>query len=541
MSASHEDNGQNGERRLGSFLLKNELGSGAMGIVHKAIHEPTNKPAAVKEITTAAGRGVTLDRFQREAEILKQFKHPNIVRFYAVGKYKGIHYLAMELIDGQTLDQVLVERGPLPWREVANIGAQLCDALQYAHEKNIIHRDLKPSNLMLTRKGAVKLTDFGIAKDMDATALTATGKTLGTAHYMAPEQIQDTNLVTHGADLYALGCVLYQLVVGQPPFDGPTFLALMHMHMNEQPPRASLKAELPPDFDELIDQLLKKDVRERPWDAAAVAHKLTQIRDSNWSPTYANPKTVKPPKKKKTQEVDGGSGGDGKRWEDRLATVGLVVAMFVILGLIVWYVWPTSTTRLYNETKVLMDSENDDDWARAEPKLKLLADRNDPRYSDFVREGFAKLALSESERRAKFLGSVVRPQPRDEIEKRFLDVIQIAKTKLDEKKEYLGTAQVWEAFAKECDAASKPGWKLLAERRSKTIKDDLRKIQEDLVADLKRAQDLELMGEENAMLEARAIRGRVLKTYEDYPDLQAILAPIRLKVDAAKKEDGSQD
>ncbi len=156
----------------------------------------------------------------------------------------------------------------------------MCDALHYAHEHGVVHRDLKPSNLMVTADGKIKLTDFGIAKDLDATALTATGRTLGTAAYMSPEQIRGTPAVSHKTDLYALGVVLYQMLVGKPPFEGTTPVVLMHCHLNEPPPRPSAKlAEIPKKLDELIVTLMAKSPADRPWDAAAVAAKLTELRD----------------------------------------------------------------------------------------------------------------------------------------------------------------------------------------------------------------------------------------------------------------------
>ena len=163
---------------------------------------------------------------------------------------------------------------------MVELGIQICDALHYAHEHGVVHRDLKPSNLMVTADGKIKLTDFGIAKDLDATALTATGRTLGTAAYMSPEQIRGTPAVSHKTDLYALGVVLYQMLVGKPPFEGSTPVVLMHCHLNEPPPRPSAKvAEIPKELDELIVTLMAKAPADRPWDAAAVGVKLTELRD----------------------------------------------------------------------------------------------------------------------------------------------------------------------------------------------------------------------------------------------------------------------
>ena len=195
--------------KLGSFRIEAVLGSGAMGVVYRGTNEKTGKPPRSRSWAASfAQKGTIGQRFEREAEILQQLRHPNIVRFLAWGKFRGTSYIAMEYVQGETVEKVILDRGHLPWREVVELGIQICEALHYAHEHGVVHRDLKPSNLMVTADGKIKLADFGIAKDLDATALTATGRTLGTAAYMSPEQIRGTPAVSHKTDLYALGVVL---------------------------------------------------------------------------------------------------------------------------------------------------------------------------------------------------------------------------------------------------------------------------------------------------------------------------------------------
>src|SRR5262245_26633201 len=163
---------------LGPFTLEKELGSGAMGTVYRALFHEEGKPdrrVAFKVIAFGlTGNDQAPARVDRESKILKQLKHPNIVRLVAHGKYRGTPYFAMEYVDGRSLDKVLAERivtaptrPPFTWEEVVEFGKPLCSALQHAHDKGIIHRDLKPSNLMMTTEGILKLTDFGIAKDID--------------------------------------------------------------------------------------------------------------------------------------------------------------------------------------------------------------------------------------------------------------------------------------------------------------------------------------------------------------------------------------
>src|SRR5262249_11285005 len=209
--------------KLGSYRIESVLGSGAMGVVYRGTNEKTGRIAAVKVVNTEYAQGGKIrDRFDREAEILQQFRHPSIVRFLAVGRFRGTSYIAMEYVQGVTLETVIAERGNIPWLEVVDLGIQIWEALHYAHEFGVVHLDLKPSNLMVTTEGKIKLTDFGIAKDLDATAITATDRTLGTAAYMSPEQIKGRPPVSHKTDLYALGIVFYQMLTGKPPFEGST-------------------------------------------------------------------------------------------------------------------------------------------------------------------------------------------------------------------------------------------------------------------------------------------------------------------------------
>ena len=154
-------------------------------------------------------------RFEREADILKQLNHPNIVRLFGVGKFQGTRYYAMEYVEGESLDHVMARRGRMTWEEVVDLGQQLCAALQHAHEAGVVHRDLKPSNLMILADGTLKLTDFGIAKDLDVTALTSANCTVGTASYMSPEQCKGERDITPKSDLYSLGVVFYELITGK--------------------------------------------------------------------------------------------------------------------------------------------------------------------------------------------------------------------------------------------------------------------------------------------------------------------------------------
>ncbi|HEY2784707.1 MAG TPA: serine/threonine-protein kinase [Fimbriiglobus sp.] len=270
-------------QKIGQFEIHKELGSGAMGTVYKATLDTEGKfiPVALKVVALGLlGNESAMARFDREAKILKQLKHRHIVRLIANGRYKQTPFIAMEFVDGEALDRMLQRRGRLGWEEVAGYAKQLCSALQYAHEKGIIHRDLKPSNLMITTDGILKLTDFGIAKDTDVTALTGANSTIGTASYMSPEQCKGERNLTAKSDLYSLGVVLYELISGKKPFVSDSSVEMFLKHVNEIPVRPSRHvADLPVWIDNLIMFLLEKEKENRPMDAATVGRMIEDIEE----------------------------------------------------------------------------------------------------------------------------------------------------------------------------------------------------------------------------------------------------------------------
>lgn len=264
--------------KLGPFSIVKELGAGAMGTVYLAKYKD-NKTVAIKVMAPGIGTNETaLARFEREASILKQLKHPNIVRLLATGRIRNSPFYAMEFIEGESLDHVMARRNRLSWEEVIELGKQLCAALQHAHEKGIVHRDLKPSNLMMLPDGTMKLTDFGIAKDLDETGLTATNCTVGTASYMSPEQCKGERNISSKSDLYSMGIMFYELVTGRKPFEAESTMDMFLQHVKgtfERPSRYCF--ELPIWFDTLICQLMEKKPEDRPLNAEMVGRTLDDI------------------------------------------------------------------------------------------------------------------------------------------------------------------------------------------------------------------------------------------------------------------------
>lgn len=269
-------------KELGPYVIEKELGSGAMGTVFRGKHKTTGERVAIKLMSLALGTNETaVARFVREVAILKQLDHPNIVKYKGSGRYHKAPFLIMEYIDGESLDRVIARRGRLTWEEVVEIGMHLCAALQHSHDRGIIHRDLKPSNLMILKNGVVKLTDFGIAKDTDVTALTGANSTVGTAAYMSPEQCRGARDISHKTDLYSMGIMFYELVTGRKPFTGETVMEVFLQHANNTDYKrpAQIVLDVPVWLDTLICQLMEKDAEKRPINAAAVADALRRIKE----------------------------------------------------------------------------------------------------------------------------------------------------------------------------------------------------------------------------------------------------------------------
>ncbi len=257
------------------YKIQEKIGNGGMATVYKALDQILNRYVAVKvlreEFTTDEE---FIKRFNAEAQSAARLTHPNIVSVYDVGQEYNIYYIVMELIQGKTLKQIIEEDGHLSWKWAVNIAIQIASALEMAHKNNIIHRDIKPHNIMITEDGVAKVTDFGIAKAVSNSTITAFGTTLGSVHYFSPEHARG-GYTDSKSDLYSLGVVMYEMVTGKVPFDADTPVSVALKHMQEEPvPPIKVNKEIPFAVNQIILKAMKKDPNERYQNASEMIKDL---------------------------------------------------------------------------------------------------------------------------------------------------------------------------------------------------------------------------------------------------------------------------
>ena len=271
--------------KLGRYEVVSELGKGAMGIVYLAKDPVIGRMVAIKTIRASQGSDDDDDtqefreRFIREAQTAGILSHPNIVTIHDIGEdpETQVSFIAMEYIEGKNLKQLLGEKTKFPYEQVAEIVAEVAEALDYAHRKGIIHRDVKPANIIITTDGKVKITDFGIAK-IASSNLTTTGQFLGTPNYMSPEQVSGSP-VDGRTDLFSLGVVLYELLTSRKPFQGDNLTAISYKIVHEDFTRPSdLSPDVPADFNDVVARAMAKDPWNRYQRGKDMALELYQLK-----------------------------------------------------------------------------------------------------------------------------------------------------------------------------------------------------------------------------------------------------------------------
>src|SRR6266403_565087 len=317
---------------FGDYALLEEIGQGSQGVVYRARQKSLNRIVALKVI--ALGHWATephVKRFRREAEAAARLNHPGIVPIYEVGERDGACYFSMGLVEGGQLDAML-EREPMPIRSAVELIVKLARTVQYAHEHNILHRDIKPGNILLDIKGEPHLTDFGLARLVEAeSTITRTREVLGTPSYMAPEQaIGNNSQVTSATDVYGLGAVFYQLLTGHPPFAGGTTYETIRLLLDTEPRQPRLwNPKVDRDVSTICIKCLETDPQRRYSSALALAEDLE--RWLKYEPILAR---------------HAGIFTRGKKWVRRKPTKALLAASLIALAAALgWNVWRTEVFR----------------------------------------------------------------------------------------------------------------------------------------------------------------------------------------------------
>ncbi len=264
------------------FQLQELIYEGPHTLVFRGHQSNLNRSVLIKLLKPfIEERKEYIERFQREARVCAQFKHPNIVSVYKLGEKNGYHYIALEFVEGISLKELLANTAPLPLRISLSIADQILEALIYVHQNKIIHRDIKPGNILIDAHGRAKLTDFGLAHLGDEVSLTQQGSIIGTPAYMAPEQIV-SSAWDGRTDLFSLGTVIYEMLTGKQAFGGKSYSACLHKIINEEPPLPSqLNLQLPKAVDSFAEKFMKKNPEERWEDAQQAQENLHRLAAHN--------------------------------------------------------------------------------------------------------------------------------------------------------------------------------------------------------------------------------------------------------------------
>jgi serine/threonine protein kinase len=274
--------------QLGPYRLLEKVGRGGAGNVYKARHTALERVVALKLLAEEQSDDpILISRFRREMRIVGQLNHPNIVRPTDAGQIKGIYYLAMDFVEGIDLYGLVRALGPLPIPDACELARQAALGLQHAHEHGLVHRDVKPPNLMLDLAGMVKILDLGIARSTSAhteeEGLTIHGQVMGTVDFVAPEQAADAASADIRADIYGLGCTLFYLVAGRPPFSGPNYASMANKlvghKLDPAPAIRSLRPEAPAALEMVLRRMLAKEPADRYATPAEVAAALEPLSE----------------------------------------------------------------------------------------------------------------------------------------------------------------------------------------------------------------------------------------------------------------------
>jgi serine/threonine-protein kinase len=317
-----------GERLAERYEVEELVGHGGMSSVYKARDSLLERHVALKILHEQYSADEDfVERFKREARSVAQLQHPNIVTVIDRGEADGRQFIVFEYIDGENLKELVVRKGRLPVREALEIALEVARGLAFAHQNGIIHRDVKPQNVLLNGDGQAKVTDFGIARTLDMDGMTQTGTVLGTSNYIAPEQASGQRVDAH-SDVYALGTVLFELLAGEVPFPGESFVAVAMKHVNEPPPNLlDVRKDMPLRVAAAVDRALEKDPEQRfPSMADFAAELETCLAELDHGPDESATMVIPARRRHAHKQVS--------RWPIGVAVLALLAIAAIVIGLV---------------------------------------------------------------------------------------------------------------------------------------------------------------------------------------------------------------
>jgi tRNA A-37 threonylcarbamoyl transferase component Bud32/WD40 repeat protein len=343
--------------KLGRYEIQSPLGAGGMGEVYRARDTQLGRHVALKVLPAhVLGDEISVERFQREARAASSLNHPHICTVYDVGEQDGIHYIAMELMEGNTLAHLLVS-GPLPIEDVLKLGIQIADALAATNQKGVIHRDIKPSNIFVTSRAEAKLLDFGLAKEYSPAgtaadaptlsgAMTSRGAVLGTVGYMSPEQAEGKQLDAR-SDIFSFGAVLYEMATGRRAFLGTSNASIIaEILRSDPPPVTSLNPKVPQELQRVISKALEKQPPDRYQSAHELMIDLRRLKRQIFDSSGTSPATD--------------SVVPAPRWRQKTAFIAGIAGLLALIGLIAWVLSSGRAIRIIDTRQITYSTEHKD-------------------------------------------------------------------------------------------------------------------------------------------------------------------------------------
>ena len=420
--------------RVGKFALEEKLGTNRDGSVYRAVHVEKRVSAAIRFVPAPLIKSnpAAQQLFQRQYEVLRQLKHPNVVRLAACGFEQMEVYLVNELVDGESLADVLLHRDRLPWEMVVDYALQICAGLEAAHELGVVHEALCPEKILITNEGRVKIADVRFERREQADYRRPSQQPYERVAYLAPEQVREQPPITLKCDLYALGVIMFRMLTGRLPFDGLTVEDMLEDHVRTEPPRVStIVMECPVWLDVLVGQLLEKQPSKRPHKARTVILALQETKKKVAEGmgvaehAVSGISALKPEvDKKEVRKLLGRKkqrdGESGPWYESPWFLAGCLLVL--IGGLVTWFVWPPNPKLMMRRADRLMATGDRYEWEKArrwylEPLLERFSEGE---LVDRARKHMDTIEMDLAERRLRVNTRLGRP-PRTEGERLFAE------------------------------------------------------------------------------------------------------------------------